>query len=193
MEIGIFGGSFDPIHSGHAMVASYALQCCGLDEVWLMVSRRNPLKQSPTAATDADRLAMARIVADKVDGIRVSNLEMKLPSPSYTYRTLCELRRLYPEHKFRLIIGADNWNDFLKWRDPEKIVAEFSVIVFRRPGHELRDEQFPDGVKVVEGAPQVLISSTRIRQMAAEGLNLNFFLPTGVVEYVEQHQLYRNL
>lgn len=190
MKIGIFGGSFDPIHTGHAMVASYARQFCGLDEVWLMVSRHNPLKPESTRASDEDRLAMAGIVAREVEGLKVCDLEMSLPSPSYTYRTLSELRRLYPTHDFRLIIGSDNWLDFLRWRNPEKIISEFGLIVFSRPGSQI-DGVLPEGVELVESAPQVLISSTLIREMSARGKNLNFFLPCGVVEYIKAHDLYK--
>ncbi len=189
MKIGVFGGSFDPVHTGHAMVASYALQFCGLDEVWLMVSRRNPLKTDATAASDQDRLAMARIVADSVTGLRVSDLEMQLPEPSFTYRTLCELRRLHPHNQFKLIIGADNWNDFLRWRDPEKIIREFGLLVFPRPGYNLNDN-LPDGVEIASGSPQAFISSTFIRGALREGKNLNFFLPSGVMEYIERRRLY---
>ncbi|MDE6631620.1 MAG: nicotinate (nicotinamide) nucleotide adenylyltransferase, partial [Muribaculaceae bacterium] len=133
MNIGIFGGSFDPIHEGHVNLAKYVLDHTDLDEVWLMVSPLNPLKPQGYVATNEQRLEMARLAVEGIPGIRVSDFEFHLPIPSYTYKTLTELKKSYPDHDFRLIIGGDNWADFYRWRNPKEIVSDFGVIIYPRP------------------------------------------------------------
>ncbi|MDE6339986.1 MAG: nicotinate-nicotinamide nucleotide adenylyltransferase, partial [Muribaculaceae bacterium] len=123
MNIGIFGGSFDPIHTGHAIIANYASQWEALDEVWLMVSPQNPLKEDNTLSSEDMRCEMAEIVAKDCANVRVSRFEQKLPKPSYSYRTLSLLREKYPEHTFTLIIGSDNWQEFPRWRANDRIIS----------------------------------------------------------------------
>ena len=106
MIIGIYGGSFDPIHTGHALVANFVAQCNVVDEVWIMVSRKNPMKEHDTIATDSQRLKMAEMVAMECKDVKVTDIEMGLPYPSYTYTTLKELKRLYPENDFRHSCGS---------------------------------------------------------------------------------------
>lgn len=189
MKIGIFGGSFDPIHSGHAMLANYMAQWTDLDEVWLMVSPRNPLKPEGMVASEEQRLDMARLVAGKCRGVVASDFEFSLPRPSYTYLSLCRLREAYPQHQFSLIIGSDNWKIFSSWRNPDRIINEFGVLIYQRPGQEV-DEELPAGVRLVADAPQQLISSTFIRKSIKENKNLNFFLPPEVFEYIRKNHLY---
>lgn len=190
MKIGVFGGSFDPVHSGHAMVAQYASQWLDLDEVWLMVSPLNPLKQGSLPAPDADRLAMARLVADRCTRVKVSDFEFALPIPSYTARTLEILRESFPEHEFVLLIGSDNWLEFQKWRDYEKIISDFRIIIYPRPGYDVESASLPKGVSLAAEAPQVVMSSSFVRKSVKEGKNLNFFLPPEVFEYIKTNNLY---
>lgn len=190
MKIGVFGGSFDPIHSGHAMVANYAAQWLGLDEVWLMVSPLNPLKQDSLPASDIHRLRMAEIVADKCAGVTVSDFEFVLPKPSYTARTLRELQKAYPQHEFLLIIGSDNWLEFDKWKDTDMILSNFEIIIYPRPGYDVDENTLPKGVTLAEEAPQALISSSFVRKSVKERKNLNFFLPPEVFEYIKDKKLY---
>lgn len=190
MRIGIFGGSFDPIHNGHAMVANYASQWLGLDEVWLMVSPLNPLKSGSRPAADFHRLAMARLVAEDCRGVKVSDFEFSRPVPSYTYSTLCALRTQYPENSFSLIIGSDNWLDFSRWRDHEKIIEEFGLYIYLRPDYPI-EASLPENVRLMRNAPQAQISSTFVREAVKVGRNLNFFLPLKVFEYIMKNNLYR--
>lgn len=192
MRIGIFSGSFDPVHTGHAMIANYASQWSDLDEVWIVVSPLNPLKKGSHPAPDSDRLAMASLVAAKCDGVRVSDFEFSLPIPSYTYNTLVCLRERFPEHEFSLIIGSDNWLQFDKWRDSEKIVRDFSIYIYPRPGYDICKEDMPLGVTVMDAAPRALISSSFVRDSVKEGKNLNYFLPGEVFDYILKHRLYLN-
>lgn len=190
MDIGIYGGSFDPIHTGHAMLANYISQTGIIDELWLMVSKVNPLKTSTPPASDEHRLRMADLVAEGCDNVRASGFELSLPSPSFTYRTLEELREYYPEHNFKIIIGSDNWQEFKRWRNPEKIIEEFGVIIYPRPGYDIEGE-LPEGVKLLEGVPTVEMSSTFVRNQIKRGKNINYFVPRDVAEYIRRHELYK--
>ena len=190
MTIGIYGGSFDPIHTGHAIVANFVSQCNVVDEVWLMVSRKNPLKENDTLASEKERLEMASLVASGCKRVRVSDLEMGLPYPSYTYHTLQELKRIYPQHNFKIIIGSDSLERFSQWRNHERIQKEFGVIVYPRPGYPMKGEE-PEGFTFLQGAPEFSVSSTLIRDYAASGWNINYFVPLSVAEYIEKHKLYR--
>lgn len=190
MKIGIYGGSFDPIHSGHAIVANFVSQCNVVDEVWIMVSRKNPIKPHDTYATDTDRLAMARLVSQECRNVNVTAIEMSLPVPSYTYDTLLELKRQYPEHEFHIIIGSDSVMNFPKWRNYERIQKEFGVIVYPRPGYPLPEDE-PSGMTFLNGAPEFGISSSLIREYIASGWDINFFVPPAVCEYIEKNNLYR--
>lgn len=206
MKVGIFGGSFDPIHEGHVRLAKYALDHTDLDEVWLMVSPLNPLKPQGYVATNEQRIEMARLAVEGIPGIRVSDFEFHLPIPSYTYKTLTELKKAYPDIDFRLIIGGDNWANFDRWRNPEEILSEFGVIVYPRPGESLTNptlgssplvlDSFKKNIVFLNDAPQMPISSTEIRhllQSHQSSLTLDSStLPLNpkVLNYINSHHLY---
>lgn len=190
MRIGIYSGSFDPIHTGHAMVANYVSQWGGVDEVWLMVSRLNPLKEGNDPLMDGLRLDMAGLMAEKCERVRVSDFELSLPAPSYTYVTLSRLREKYPDDEFVLIIGSDNWHSIDQWRDTEKIIREFGIIIYPRPGYEVGGD-LPEGVTILNDAPLAMISSTFVRKAAAMGRNINYFVPYDVARYISDNNLYR--
>ena len=190
MKIGIFGGSFDPIHTGHAMLANFIAQCNVVDEVWLMVSRRNPHKNYPTVASDFHRLTMARIVASKASHVKVTDVEMFLPEPSYTIDSLYQLKKTHPEHDFCIIIGSDSLKNFNGWKDSEKLLKDFGVIVYPRPGYPLPEKE-PDGMTFLSGAPEFSISSTLIREYILSGWDINYFVPCEVADYINLNNLYR--
>ncbi len=190
MRIGIFGGSFDPVHTGHATLANELSQSGLFDQVWMLPARVSPFKtESARHATSADRVEMCRLVAGSCAAVRVDDIEISMPEPSYTYRTLCELRRRYPQHRFRLIIGSDNIADFHKWYNAEGIIREFGVTVYPRPGYPV-PERLPDNVEVAGDVPQVLVSSTHIRYGLARGRNVNFLVPDAVLQYIKEKKLY---
>lgn len=191
MNIAIYSGSFNPIHTGHAMLASWCCQFCpDIDEVWLMVSPQNPLKRDKTSAPQEQRLEMVRIVAEGCTGVRASDFEFSLPLPSYTYRTLRALHERYPEHTFRLLTGADNWLLFDRWRDSQKIIDEFGLLIYPRPGYPVDTAVLPEGVRYLANAPQIEISSSFIRESIAASLNMNYFLPSSVYRYIIENKIY---
>ncbi len=187
-KIGLFGGSFDPVHSGHLMVASFIAQNSDLDEVWLNLSPCNPLKDKARESNDEDRLNMLRIAVEGIKFLSVCDVELTMPYPSYTISTLRLLRERYPDCDFTLVVGSDNWNLFDRWKDSEAIIKEFGVIVYPRPGYPV--DFLPEGVAVVE-APLIQLSSTFIRKNVKEGKDMNFFLPQAVYQYIIERNLYK--
>lgn len=189
MNIGLLGGSFNPVHIGHLMLASYLQQFGEFDEVWLNLSPLNPLKSNPEELIpDVQRLAMLDIAIGKTNGLKVCDLELSMPRPSYTINTLRYLEKRYPRHHFKLIIGSDNWRIFDHWRGSEDILSDFGVVIYPRPSYPV-GTLFVDGADVVK-APTVDISSTFIRKALAKGMDMNYFLPAGVYDYIKINGLY---
>ena len=188
--IGILGGSFNLVHAGHMMLASYLSQWGYVDEVWLTLSPRNPLKEPGDLLPDMKRLSMLNIAVKGATKIDICDIELTMPKPSYTINTLELLRERYPDYKFKLIIGSDNWRIFDQWRDAQRILDEFGVIVYLRPGYPVEQRHIV-GLEVVD-APMMNVSSTFIRDAIARGRNMNYFLPAGVYKYIIDNKLYQN-
>ncbi len=188
--IGILGGSFNPVHIGHLMLASYLSQFGRLDAVWLTLSPLNPLKAaSNELLPDMQRLKMLQIATAEAYGVGVCDIELSMPRPSFTIDTLRLLARRYPRRRFKLIIGSDNWRIFDKWRDYEAILDEFGVIVYPRPGYEIETPIYESHAEFVN-APMTNLSSTFVRHALAKGGDMNFFLPPGVYRYILDNGLY---
>lgn len=188
--IGILGGSFNPVHIGHMMLASYLAQWGYVDQVWLTLSPRNPLKKDPGALLpDLKRLTMLNIAIKGASKIDVCDIELTMPQPSYTVATLDLLAGRFPDMRFKLIIGSDNWAIFDRWKDAQHILDTYGVIVYPRPGYPV-DDRHVDGMELVD-APMVNISSTFVRNAISRGRDMEYFLPTGVHKYIVEHKLYR--
>lgn len=184
MKIGIYGGSYNPIHKGHTELARLLVEQGLVDEVWLLVSPLNPLKQdeSREIAPYEHRLRMAELATEGLKGVRVSDFESRLPIPSYTVHTLAAMERAYPEHQFTLVIGADNWLRFDRWYKSEEIRARYPILVYRRPGYDI-------DVETVD-APLYDISSTQLREAIRRGENTDEWLDEHVKKYILEHGLY---
>lgn len=191
MNIGILGGSFNPIHIGHLMLASYMQQFAGFDEVWLTLSPLNPFKdESSDLIPDIMILKMLEIALKNAKGLSICDYELSMPRPSYTINTLRYLEKRYPKRSFKLIIGSDNWKVFDKWKDSESIMSDFGVLVYPRPGYPV-GTIYDDGVDLVN-APVADISSTFIRKAIARGKDMSYFLPHGVFDFIKENNLYGN-
>ncbi|MDE5628274.1 MAG: nicotinate-nucleotide adenylyltransferase [Muribaculaceae bacterium] len=186
--IGILGGSFNPVHIGHMMLASYLTQWGYVDNVWLTLSPLNPLKDADSLLPDTKRLNMLAIAAKGADAIDICDIELSMPKPSFTINTLDLLAERYPDKRFKLIIGSDNWQIFEQWRDWQRILNDYGVMVYLRPGYPV-EKRSVDGLEVVD-APMVHVSSTFIRNAIARGRNMNYFLPAGVFKYISDNKLY---
>ena len=192
MKVGIFGGSFNPIHVGHAIIASHVIQHADLDQIWLMVAPLNPLKEPNAHNNDIDRLRMTELVSRHIDGVETSAFEFTLPRPSYTIQTLKALQEKVPDHEFSLIIGADNWAVFKKWKDWETIIANHDILIYPRLGYEVTiPEEYAHRVKLTD-APIIEVSSTRIREGLAQGESMRFYVPDDVYKYIVANHLYRH-
>lgn len=190
MVIAVYGGSFDPPHSGHAMIASCVSQAEGIDALWLMVSPRNPLKTESELTEDRHRLEMTRLLAGPCRNVEASDFEFNLPVPSYTLTTLRTLREQYPGDSFILVIGSDNWLDFNRWRDTESIINEFGVLIFPRPGYPVDPTTLPKGVRLLRDTPVSEISSTFIRGWVEAGNDPVYLVPPAVADYIRRNRLY---
>ena len=197
-RIGIFGGSFNPIHLGHTALAAYICEQGLVDEVWLMVSPQNPLKQNRALLNEAERLAMARLATAPYPTLRACDFEFTLPRPSYTYHTLQALRTAYPECEFSLIIGEDNWQCFDRWYRGEDIARETPIIVYPRDIEgELKiisakqESPLSSGEGGGRGLPKLLpYSSTEVRQHIAAGHDASHMLHPDVAQHIKTHNLY---
>ena len=190
MRIGIFGGSFNPIHTGHTRLGQWLVRKNYVDELWFMVSPLNPLKQNSTELLpDGLRLQLAQLAVEGKAGLRVSDFEMHLPRPSYMVHTLAQLRQAYPQPEFLLIIGADNWLRFNQWRNSEEIMLHHRLLVYPRPGYALDTASMPQGVSLV-ATPLFNISSTQIRQAIANGHYHGRGLSPKVRKSIKQNRYY---
>ena len=191
MRIGIYGGSFNPIHKGHTELAAFIVAQGLVDELWLMVSPLNPLKSGEVSdiAEYGHRLRMAELATEDVVGVRVSDFERSLPLPSYTITTLDELGKAFPEHEFTLVIGADNWERFPRWYHADEIIANYRILIYRRPGSEFDETALPSSVQVVD-TPLYDVSSTQIREFVKKGRMMRRWLDPRVARYIKKNGLY---
>jgi len=190
MKIGLFFGSFNPIHVGHLVIAGYMANYMELNQVWLVVSPHNPLKNKNDLILTYDRLEMAKLATDNAENVRVSDVELGLPQPSYTVDTLSHLKEKYPEHEFSLIMGSDNLVSLKKWKNYELILRDHRIFVYPRPGYA--NIEFKDHPSVIiTKAPLMELSSTFIRKSFKEGKSIRFFVPDSVLEFIESKNLYR--
>lgn len=187
MQIGIFSGSFNPIHVGHLALANYLCEYEGLDEVWFVVSPCNPFKQGNRLMPDALRLQLVQMAIADYPKFRASDVEFSLPRPSYTINTLNELKRQYPEHTFHLIMGSDNWLGFPRWYKSEEILAQHGLLIYPRPGYPIDANALPSGVRMVD-SPVLEVSSTFIRESLSQGKDIRFFLPEGIYQELLKHK-----
>ena len=175
IRTGILGGSFNPVHNGHIALAEQILQSGLLDEIWLMVSPLNPLKENKDLWNDQFRLHLAQLAVTGHPGIQASDFEFGLPLPSYTYYTLRTLKKTYPQRLFTLIIGADNWNCFHKWKNYDEILKEYPIIVYPRTGFPTKTPEVPANITFLQ-LQLYPISSTEIRQKLKQGNDVSLWL-----------------
>ena len=189
---GLFFGSFNPIHVGHLMLAQAALNFSDVDEVWFVVSPQNPFKQQADLAPSEHRLRMAEIATGSDSRMSVSDVEMSLPLPSFTVRTLEKLRSDYPEREFSIIMGGDNLAGLPRWREPDEIVRHHRIVVYPRPGQSVDTSAVKalGGCVSILDAPQMDLSSTMLRCWIAEGRCIRHFVPSGVDDYIASNNLY---
>lgn len=194
-RIGLFGGSFNPIHLGHTALAAYICEQGLVDEVWLLVSPQNPLKQDLTLLDENERLHMARLAVAPYPMLKACDFEFTLPRPSYTYHTLQALRKAYPDCEFSLIIGEDNWNNFHRWYRGEDIARETPIIIYPREveGEESSTNSLRPMANGQQSPKLLPYSSTEVRDLIASGHDASHMLHPDVAQYIKERQFYSNL
>ncbi len=191
MKIGLFFGSFNPVHVGHMIIANYMAQYSSLDQVWMVVSPHNPHKKRNTLANDYDRLHLVNLAIGENKAIQPSNIEFSLPKPSYTIDTLTYLKEKYPAHNFVLIMGGDNLGTFHKWKNYEKILENHELFVYQRPSYDLGELQDHEKVTIFE-APLMQISSSYIRKQIKAGFSIDYLVTESVKRHIEEAGMYKN-
>lgn len=189
-KVGLFFGSFNPIHIGHLIIANYMANFTALDEVWFVVSPQNPFKEKKSLGNMYDRLEMVDLAIADTDYLKVSDIEFGLPQPSYTIDTLMHLQEKYPNKEFVLIMGEDNLAGFSKWKNADIILRDYKLIVYPRSGY--------DGGALIEhpsvsmtDTPVMELSSTFVRAAIKENKNIRYFVPDKVLDFIDKKGLYR--
>jgi len=189
MKIGLFFGSFNPIHIGHLVIANTMVESTDLKQVWFVVSPQNPFKKSATLLHEFDRIDMVRMAIDDNSNLQASDIEFNMPKPSYTIDTLAYLTDKFPQHEFSLIIGEDNLESFPRWKNYEQILQHHRLLVYPRPGIAESQLKNHASVKLVE-APMFDISATFIREAVKNNRSIKYLVPQQVETFIKTKKFY---
>ncbi len=188
-RIGLFFGSFNPIHVGHLIIANYMANFTDLDEVWFVVSPQNPFKEKKSLGNMYDRLEMVNLAIEGADNLRASDIEFTLPQPSYTIDTLTYLQEKHPKKEFVLIMGEDNLQSLRKWKNADIILRDYKIVVYPRPGYDAGEMKEHPSVQMTD-TPVMELSSTFLRQAIKENKSIKFYTPDKVAEFIDKKGLY---
>ncbi|MVZ65839.1 nicotinate-nucleotide adenylyltransferase [Sphingobacterium sp. DK4209] len=188
-KVGLFFGSFNPVHIGHLIIANYMANYTHLDEVWFVVSPQNPFKEKKSLGNMYDRLEMVNLAIEDTEKLKASDIEFKLPQPSYTIDTLTHLREKYPNKEFTLIMGEDNLQGLMKWKNAEVLLRDYQIVVYPRPGYDGGDLKNHPSIRMTD-TPVMELSSTFLRQAVKEGKSIKFYTADKVIEFIDKKGLY---
>ncbi len=190
MKIGLFFGSFNPIHVGHAIIANFMVEHTDLKQVWLVVSPHNPHKKKSTLANDYERLHLVNLAIEDNSNLKASNIEFSLPQPSYTIDTLTYLTEKHPDKEFVLIMGGDNLGTLHKWKNYELLLKHHQIYVYQRPSYDLGELVTHPSIQLFE-APLMQISASFIRKNIKNQKSIRYLVPDKVFQYLEGSSLYK--
>lgn len=189
MKVGLYFGSFNPVHIGHLIVANYTLQYANLDQVWFVVSPQNPFKESHALLNEYQRLHLVRLAIEGEKNLRAVDIEFSLPKPSYTINTLAYLEEKYPTYSFGIIMGSDSLQNLDKWKSGDLIMQRYPMYVYERPGFAIAQKE---GARIFSTtSPMINISASTIRKMIREGKSIRYLVPDAVNEEIVQSGYYR--
>lgn len=189
MKIGLYFGSFNPIHNGHLIIANHILNETALDKIWIIVSPQNPFKESNNLLNSYDRLHLVSKAVENDNRIKASDIEFHLPKPSYTVTTLTYLKEKYPEHEFFVIVGSDSFQNLAKWKNFETIVQNYPLIIYKRPGFEITNNL---GAQIeIMDAPLLEISATYIRELVRRNKSIKYLVPESIEQEIQNNRFYQ--
>lgn len=189
-QVGLLFGSFNPVHIGHLALANYLLEYEKPDEIWFVVTPLNPFKASNDLLDENLRLEIIQLAIQMEPRFKASDFEFSLPRPSYTIDTLDQLTLAFPDHQFSVIMGADNLLAIDKWKEPERLLQQYQLLVYPRPGYPLDQAKKHPHIQIIQ-APLFEITSTMIREALHQDRNIRFLLPHGVYDFIKEKGLYR--
>ena len=190
MKIGLYFGSFNPIHIGHLIIANHILNNSDLEKIWLVVSPLNPFKKTESLINEYDRLHLVQKAIEDDPRLKATDIEFFLPKPSYTVHTLSYLTEKYPDHSFSLIMGSDSFQNLDKWKNSEVIASNYSIIIYKRPGFEVENKT--KATIQMMNAPLLEISATHIRELIKSGKSIKYLVPSKVEEEILASSLFKN-
>lgn len=188
MKIGLYFGSFNPIHIGHLIIGSFVANNTNVNEVWFVVSPHNPLKKTSSLLNAYHRLHLVQLAIEKDKQLKASNIEFTLPRPSYTIHTLTYLKEKYPTYSFTVIMGSDSFQNLNRWKNYEQLLKNYSFYVYLRPGFEVKSTE--EQIHVLK-APLLEISSTQLREAIKAGKSIRYLVPEKVQEEIEKAGYYK--
>jgi len=192
MKVGLYFGSFNPIHHGHLIIANHILQSTGLDQVWFVVSPQNPLKPQKALLNEYHRLHLVQLAVEDESKLKAVDIEFRLPKPSYTADTLTYLEEKTPGNEYSVIMGSDSFQNINKWKNFEFILKNYAIYIYQRQGFAVNSNEYPAARINLVQAPLLEISATHIRNNVKEGKSIRYLVPDKVKEEIERNGYYRN-
>lgn len=190
MKVGLYFGSFNPVHVAHLIIANYVLNETDIEKVWFVVSPQNPFKAESTLLNEFHRLHLVRLATEDDGRIKASDIEFSLPKPSYTSTTLAYLAEKYPEHEFSIIMGSDSFQNLHKWKNHEVIIKNHPLYVYKRQGFDI-DNKYRARIHLLD-APLLQLSATQIRKYIKEGKSIRYMVPDKVLEEIQRGGYYKS-
>lgn len=188
MRVGLYFGSFNPIHNGHLIIANHVAENCAVDSVWFVVSPQNPLKETQSLLNEYDRLHLIKLAIQDCNKLQASDIEFHLPRPSYTIDTLTYLGEKFPKNEFSIIIGSDSFQNIQRWKNYKQLIENYSFIVYNRPSFPIT-ETYGAKLQILD-APMLDISATFIRKQIKAGKSIRFLTPNIVSDYIKENRYY---
>jgi nicotinate-nucleotide adenylyltransferase len=189
MKVGLFFGSFNPIHIGHLIIANHILNETEIQKIWFVISPQNPFKTSSSLLNEYDRFHLVQKAIEENNQMRANDIEFSLPKPSFTVHTLAYLQEKYPAHSFYIIMGSDSFQNLNKWKNFETIITNYQIIIFKRPGFEI-ENKLNASIEIMQ-APLLEISATHIRGLIKEGKSIKYLVPQKVEEEIIANRFFK--